>query len=145
MAGAKRVTEEVLSWIIGGIFLYAGVLKLLRPDALLVDIQSYQLVPYRLAYLASYYLPAMEIIAGAGMLHRWLRRESAFLLLALTAIFIFALTAAWLRGLDISCGCFGAAQAKAKYPILIGRDSFICVGIIFVLWVQYPGGSKTKI
>jgi len=136
MAGAKRVTEEALSWVVGGLFLYAGVLKLLRPDALLVDIQSYQLVPYRLAYLASYYLPALEIICGAGLLYRGLRRESATLLFLLTAVFILALAAAWVRGLDISCGCFGGTDAKANYPLLIGRDVLIAAACLAVLWLQ---------
>lgn len=128
MAGAKRITEEVLSWVIAGVFIYAGLLKLLRPDALLVDIQSYQLAPYRLAYLASYYLPALEIVAGAGLLHRWLRRESAFLLFALTLVFTFALATAWARGLDISCGCFGKSRTQANYLLLISRDVLLAFG-----------------
>lgn len=141
MADSKRVTEEVLSWIIGSIFLYAGVLKLLRPDVFLLDIQSYKLVPYRVAYFASYYLPALEIMAGVGMLNRRLRGESTLLLCVLTNVFIIALGVAWVRGLDISCGCFGGAQAKANYLLLIGRDLLIAAACVVLIYIKHLRGS----
>jgi len=135
MANTKRIIEEVLSWGMGGLFIYAGVLKLMHPEVFLTDIGSYKLVGYRMAYVASFYLPALEIVAGLGLLMRRFRREAAWLLSALMLVFLIAITTAWLRGLDISCGCFGGAGAKTSYPLLVGRDLLIvtaCFGVIYL-------------
>lgn len=142
MAGTKRVIEEGLSWVIGGIFLYAGALKLLRPDILFIDLQSYQMLPYRVAYVSSFYLPSLEIFAGVGVMHRWLRQEAAWVLVGLMVVFIIALATAWLRGLDISCGCFGGAASRVNYALLIGRDVLMAAACIFVLYSRSSSNSN---
>ena len=135
MAGARKITVLVLARAVAAVYLYAGVIKLLHPEALLVDIRSYDLLPYRLAYLGAFFLPALEVVAGLGILLGRFRRESALILLVLTAVFIAALASAWMRGLDISCGCFGKSEVEADYPFLIGRDLLIlaaCAGVLFL-------------
>jgi putative oxidoreductase len=132
MAGASKVAVAC-AWVIGALFVYAGALKFWRPDLLLADIESYRLLPYRLAYLWSYYLPALEIVGGVALYHRAWRRVAAGLLLALCIVFIVALFNAWARGLDISCGCFGGAETKANYPALIGRDLLLASGLVWIL------------
>lgn len=114
-------------------FVYAGALKFWRPDPLLADIETYRLLPYRLAYLFSYYLPALEIVFGLALYHRAWRKVAAGMLLALCAIFIFALFSAWARGLDVSCGCFGRSETKANYLALIGRDLLLGLGCLLVV------------
>ena len=124
----SKIVVLILAWILAGVFLYAGLIKLMHPGALLTDIQSYDLVSYRVAYLATFYLPAIEVIAAIGLLIQKTRNESALILLLLTIVFICALSSAWARGIDISCGCFGKSEIKANYPWLIGRDFLIVIG-----------------
>lgn len=135
MAGTRKITLLCLAWAVAAVYLYAGGIKLVQPDALLADILSYDLLPYRLAFLGAFFLPALEVVAGIGILLRRFRRESALILLALTAVFIAALASAWMRGLDISCGCFGKSEVEADYLFLIGRDLLIlaaCAGVLFL-------------
>jgi len=132
MAGASKVAVA-WAWVLGALFIYAGALKFWRPDLLLADIESYHLLPYRLAYLWSYFLPALEIVGGVALYHHAWRKVAAGLLLALCVIFILALLSAWARGLDISCGCFGGAETKANYPVLIGRDLLLAAGLGWIL------------
>lgn len=127
MAGRAKLIENLTGWLLAALFLYAGSFKLLHPDALLNDIQSYNLVPYRMAYLGAYLLPALEIAAALGLCIPRLRLESVWIVTVLTVVFIVALASAWGRGIDISCGCFGKAEAKANYPLLIGRDILILI------------------
>lgn len=132
MAGAKTLIREIVAWLIACVFIYAGLRKGLRPDLFLVDIESYHLVPYRLAYLAAYGLPALEVVAGLALLYRPYRRTGAWVLLGLTVIFMVALTQAWGRGLDISCGCFGKAETGANYPWLLSRDGVLAVALAWL-------------
>lgn len=140
MAGASKVTLA-FAWVIGALFVYAGALKFWRPDLLLADIETYRLLPYRLAYLFSYYLPALEIVVGLALYHRTWRKVAAGMLLALCAVFVFALFSAWARGLDISCGCFGRSENRDNYLALIGRDLLLGSGCLYI--VKFDKGRKT--
>lgn len=133
MASARTVTVILLAWGVAALYIYAGVLKLVQPDVLLADIRSYHLAPYRLAYIGAFALPALEIASGVALLFSATRREAALLLGALTAMFTLALISAWVRGLDISCGCFGKSETAANYPWLIGRDLVILAACIAIL------------
>ena len=133
MASHTKIVELSLSVIIAGVFCYAGVIKLLHPDLLLQDIQSYNLVSYRVAYLGAYYLPALEIVAGLGLLLRSFRMQSAILLGLLNVVFIIALASAWIRGLDISCGCFGKSEIEVNYPWFIGRDTLLLAACVLIV------------
>lgn len=136
MAKASSIIRWVIALILSGVFIYAGVIKMLRPDLLLVDIQSYNLVPYRIAYLGAILLPPLEIVTGLGLLFRSTRKESASILLLLMLVFIAALISAWSRGLDISCGCFGKSETAANYPLLIARDLALIFGLSVVLFLE---------
>lgn len=133
MVRLSSIALWVFSLILAAVFIYAGVVKMLRPDLLLTDIQSYDLVPYRIAYLGALLLPPIEIVTGIGLLFRPLRKESAVILLLLMIVFIAALISAWTRGLDISCGCFGKSDTAANYPWLIMRDIALILGLSVVL------------
>ena len=136
MADARKVIGGSLAWGIGGVFIYAGVLKFMNPPALLADIESYRLVTYRIAWLGAALLPALELVCGAALFSRVFRREAAMILGVLTVVFMIALASAWLRGLDISCGCFGASRAQAGYPLLIGRDLLLGAGLGAIVFLE---------
>jgi len=136
MARASSIIQWAITLILSGLFIYAGVIKMLRPDLLLVDIQSYDLVPYLVAYLGALLLPPLQIVTGLGLLVRSLRKVSATILLLLMLVFIAALISAWSRGLDISCGCFGKSETAANYPLLVVRDLTLIFGLSAVLFLE---------
>jgi len=143
MVGRAKLVETSLAWILAGLFLYAGILKFLQPAAFLTDVQGFHLLPHALAYCVTYYLPALEITAAVGLCAPRFRLEACAILAFLTLVFLIALGSAWMRGLDISCGCFGKSEIKANYPFLIGRNLLILAGcgITFalrgkVLWMR---------
>jgi hypothetical protein len=53
--------------------------------------------------------------------------------------FIVAIAAAWLRGLDISCGCFGSSEGETNYLWLILRDLLIVGGLLYILTEKTNG------
>ena len=119
--GVYRI-ELTLRWLLGGLFIFAGAIKAFDPTEFANDIANYQLLPWQYAVAAAHFLPWLELIAGAALITgKWLPGALRILLL-LMLLFIQALVTAWLRGLNIHCGCFGRAFATSNYALLFLRD-----------------------
>ncbi len=128
----------VLRILTAGLFCYAGFLKLMEPDVFLSDLESYRMLPYSIAWVIAFYLPPFEIICGLALFFPAYVKPSALLLLILTFVFILVLGIAWMRGLDISCGCFGDRSGKVNYPWLIFRDIFIFIVLCLFICFNKP-------
>ncbi len=67
---------------------------------------------------------------------------SLWLLLGMILVFLMALLSAWMRGLDIRCGCFGSTEAGAPIPIAIMRDLGILGALLFLFWKERPNTAE---
>lgn len=141
MVGRAKLIEVGVSWILAALFFCAGLLKLLQPGDFLADIQSFHLLPYPLALAAAYAIPALEIAAAVGLCSSRFRLESCVIITVLTGVFLVALSSAWMRGLDISCGCFGRSVMQADYPLLIGRNLLILAGCGAIMFFRPRGNG----
>ena len=101
--------------VIAAIFLYAGISKAMAPVRFATDIANFHLLPWTASALLAFYLPWLEIASGLALLFRRLSRGAAFIVLILASIFIIGLTSARLRGIDVSCGCFGHATRDLSF------------------------------
>lgn len=121
--------------ILAGLFLWAGTRKVMEPEQFLQDIESYQLLPYRWAWLTSIWLPFLEITAAAALLTtRCWAQAGAALIGGMLLVFLVAIISAWARGLSLSCGCFGASDEPANYPWLVVRD-LLMMGLVVVIFL----------
>src|SRR5260370_13358344 len=102
-----KIVWRVVCLILGGIFIYAGVLKALDPVQFANDIDNYKTLPWFVSVRLAFYLPWLEIFCGLAVIFRFLYRGGLSILTALLAVFIGATVAAKMRGLDITSGCFG--------------------------------------
>jgi len=121
--------------VIGILFIVAGTLKLLDPAQFLSDIQTFQLVPYSVAFAMALMLPWLEVISGIALaLKKW-RWGAPVLLLGLMIAFTGALIISAGRGLDISCGCFGVNEGNTtNYQFMIMRNVCIITGLVWISW-----------
>jgi uncharacterized membrane protein YphA (DoxX/SURF4 family) len=119
--------------ILAGLFLWAGIRKVLEPELFLQDIELYELLPYRWAWLTSIWLPFLEITAAVSLLtsRRW-AQAGAVIIGGMLGVFLVAIISAWARGLSLSCGCFGASTEPANYPWLVVRD-LLMLGLVGVI------------
>src|SRR5438046_10009843 len=101
---------RILAVIVGGIFVYAGVLKIIDPVQFGLDIDNYKMLPWLVSVRLAFYLPWLEILCGLAIIFRVLCRGGLSILTLLVLVFIGATIAAKARGLDITCGCFGHAS-----------------------------------
>ena len=129
----RHWVSAALRLALGGVFLWAGVLKAMAPTALLADVENYRILPDLPSVLIALYLPYLEIVCGLALWCRRLERGAVALMGAMMAVFVIALASAWLRGLDIECGCFGSGGGHAAYGMTLGRDVAILAALAF-LW-----------
>lgn len=131
-------TLRVLSLLFGGVFVYAGWLKVQDPGLFAVAVRSFDMVPDPYAAWLALTLPWLEIFAGLAVITGVLRQSGLLLLnLSLVAFFI-ALGYAWHRGLNIECGCFGGASGKQPdYTWLFARDGVLLACGLFLMWLQH--------
>lgn len=137
--------ELVLRWwglvarlVVGGVWIAAALAKLPDPSASVRAVRAYDLLPEGVVPTVGHTLPILELVVGAclviGLLTRPMSLVSALLFLA----FVFGISAAWARGLQIDCGCFGGggfdADATSKYPWEIARDVGLFALSALLVW-----------
>ena len=123
----NRFVLFVFRLIVGGLFIYAGVLKIADPLGFAQDIQNYRLVPAgHRASSTALILPWLEILAGAALVAGLFKRTSAGLISLMLVVFIVLVAVTMVRGLDVDCGCFGALSRKADWRLIL-EDALVLV------------------
>jgi uncharacterized membrane protein YphA (DoxX/SURF4 family) len=114
----------LLRILIGGIFVFSGLGKLLSPyQNFLYVVQAYQLLPSSGEYWVAQIFPWIEFLVGTflllGLWIPWALRGA----LLLFGTFVVVVGQALLRGLPLeNCGCFGEL-IHLKPQIVIVLDS----------------------
>lgn len=127
--------RQLLALLFGGVFVYAGVLKLRDPSVFLNDIRSFDLIGDPYAAWLALSLPWLEVFAGLAVITGLMRQGALLLLNAALVGFSAAIGSAWWRGLDITCGCFGGDAAKSSYMELLLRDGvLLAIGLALMRW-----------
>jgi putative oxidoreductase len=125
----KSFVWRILDFIIAAIFIYAGVLKALDPVQLAHDIDHYKTLPWAVGVGLAFYLPWLEIFCSLALIFRLFYRGALAILTALVVVFLVATIAAKVRGLDITCGCFGHASQNWSFPTHLALDLAILVAL----------------
>jgi uncharacterized membrane protein YphA (DoxX/SURF4 family) len=124
--------------ILGFVFIYASIDKILHPGKFAEIIYNYQILPDLLINPTAIVLPWLELILGAFLLVGIWLPGAVFLTNLLLAVFLGAMVFNLARGLDIHCGCFtttvdlGDAAAPMVWYVI--RDSLFIIPGIFLLW-----------
>lgn len=129
--------------LMGAWFVYAGALKIFGSglEQFVSDIENYRLVEGPLATAAAYFIPWLEIVAGLCFLLGVLRKGAWLAMLSLVTVFSFAVGSAWLRGLDISCGCLGGAEPIAYWRKAVEFGLYFAA-LGWILWAERAPGSR---
>ena len=96
---------RALEVLLGGLFFYAGLQKVLHIHEFAEAVLAYQLLSESLVGLAVAGLPWLEVAAGFCLLVGLKRRSCLLLLSGLVAIFLVVIFVTMARGLKIDCGC----------------------------------------
>jgi uncharacterized membrane protein YphA (DoxX/SURF4 family) len=102
--------------VLAVVFAAAGWPKLLDPDGTVRSVRAYRLVPELFVPAFGYGLPMLELALAALLLVGLLTRPAAAVVGVLLVMFMIGIAAAWVRGLSIECGCFGASGGPVVDP-----------------------------
>ncbi|PYL28957.1 MAG: hypothetical protein DMF45_07425 [Verrucomicrobia bacterium] len=128
--GYMKFFWHIVDLIVGGIFVYAGVVKVLDPVQFANDIDNYKTLPWFVSVRLAFYLPWLEIFCGLALIFRFLYRGGLSILTVLIAVFIGVTIAAKMRGLDITCGCFGHASKNWNFSTHLVLDLLILLAAV---------------
>lgn len=124
--------------LVGGVWLVAGLLKLPDLPSSVRAVRAYQLLPEAVVPAVGYALPILEVVVGLMLLVGLMVRGAAVVSGVLFVAFIVGISAAWARGLQIDCGCFGGggynANATDEYPWEIARDLGLLLASAWLVW-----------
>ena len=121
--------------ILGSVFIYAGFIKLIDPKAFARVISLYDIVPENLLPFIAIGLPAIEFLAGLGLVLNV--RGSLTTIFALLLMFSAVLAYGILHDLNIDCGCFTPEEINQRdgLKVALYRD-LIMIGGAFWLFLS---------
>ena len=119
--------------ILGIIFFYAGLIKVMDPQGFALVVYNYHILPGFLINLTALILPWIEVIVGAALILGILVPGASLIVSSLLIVFLCAIAAALIRGLDVSCGCFNTSQdADPLTWMYLVRDTVLLAMAWFV-------------
>jgi uncharacterized membrane protein YphA (DoxX/SURF4 family) len=101
-----------LRLVVGIIFLYAGFAKIVDPPGFAQALYNYRLLPAWTINPLAIILPWLELVVGGSLVFGIWTLGGGVMASLLLTVFAGALGVNLIRGLDISCGCFGTATAS---------------------------------
>lgn len=101
---------------LAAVFAYAAIPKLIDPGEFAAAIGNYRAVPEAVVGHIALFVPVFELVIALGLVVSPYTRGAAVVGTALLVVFGVAMAQARIRGIDLSCGCFGAAfEAKVSW------------------------------
>lgn len=135
----NRSLQHALAIVLGGVFIYASIDKIVKPAEFARIIYHYRLIgpdqaigPWPANFVAVT-LPWVELVVGVSLVLGVWRRASATIVSGLLVAFIGAVSWALFHGIDIeNCGCFsvdGAGRA-AGIGLVLGDLAMLAAALI---------------
>ncbi|MEO8045510.1 MAG: MauE/DoxX family redox-associated membrane protein [Spartobacteria bacterium] len=129
----RLIVRRALGVLAGAVFLYAGVLKMRDPIEFANDISNYHLLPWTIGVRLAFYLPWLEILAGLALIFHRLFSGALAITGALMCGFIGATIWAKMQGINVACGCFGAASSNLTFTSHLVLNGSI-LAVLAILW-----------
>jgi putative oxidoreductase len=153
--GAPLLVSRRIWWILqivlGGIFVYAGLAKVVDPIRFASSLLGYQIIPVSLVRPLVIAMPWVEIgLGGLLIIGKYPRIVSGFLV-GLLSLFTLLIMYAMSQGWIIDCGCFGSPRPANGQKVLENivmllialRFYFYPTMIIPITeWRQLLGGAR---
>lgn len=134
ISGYWRITALVCRVILGTVFIYASLDKIMNPEAFAAIIFNYKILPQALVGPAAVCLPWVELFFGFLLITGRLGFASALVLSTLLLVFATAIGFNLARGLDFQCGCFTtSAKTGGSNTTTLIRDLVLFISALVCL------------
>lgn len=134
----KSTIAIIIRLILGFLFIYASLDKIIYPSKFAEVIYNYRLLPVELVNICAILVPWIEVFIGVMLLIGIWVDASAFMLSGITFVFTFLIISAIFRGLNIECGCFSldAEGSLVSWKRVI-EDILILIGGLYLVWFNW--------
>lgn len=119
--------------LVAGVFVWAAIPKLLDPAQFAESIANYHLLPASMIGPLAAGLPVLEVVVALALLTGVHARGAALVAVALLVVFAGGMAQAILRGIDLDCGCFGAATRAQVTWWSVARNAGLSAAACIVL------------
>ena len=116
--------------VVGLVFIFASLSKISDPLAFSNIIDNYHVTPVYFNNLVALFLPWIELFIGLGLIFDIYTETCSTLSIILLLWFIFILSLAYYRGININCGCFSVEQGSSSSSDILNR---IIQDIVFLV------------
>jgi len=122
------------------VFVAAAPQKILAPADFAASVASYLILPDVLINFTALTLPWLEMIVAILLVCRAWAGPALFLANGMLLVFLAAVVSAYVRGIDLNCGCFSSAGAASDDMVFyIARDVvFVAMGLT-AAWMHRRG------
>lgn len=127
---------------LAGVFLYTGAVKAWDPGAFVLNVRSFQMLGDPWAAWVALGLPWLEVWTGLALLLGGWARGALLVSAGLSVAFIAAFVQAWVRDLDVTCGCFGKSENKTNFVAALAIDFSLLALTIFAAWALKQSGRR---
>jgi uncharacterized membrane protein YphA (DoxX/SURF4 family) len=134
----KMALLLVIRFGLGIVLLYTGISKIRHPYDFLSAVYSYRLVGPSIGLIIAAVFPWLEVVSGGCLICGVMLSGASFMSLCLGIVITMATTSALLRGLKITCGCFGGAGSTIDSGVVL-RSSALLVAAIALLFLAQTG------
>jgi uncharacterized membrane protein YphA (DoxX/SURF4 family) len=124
--------------VVGGVFIVAGGSKIGNAAYFAAQIAAFGIVPHPFVAPMALLLPFLEVLLGGYLVIGLYARLAGWIAAIQLLIFAAAIASAVLRGLSLSCGCFGPNdQTVTSWPE-VARDVVLALVAVFIA-LRGPG------
>ena len=116
-------------------------MKLWNLQAFYEALQNYHLGSDGVLKLGTYVLPVLEIACGMALFIKAVRLGALNLIGLMIVLFEVYLISAWLRDLDISCGCFGDSETSTNLLLHIAGNVALLIAVGYVYVTEIKAGK----
>ena len=134
---------------LGAIFVAAALPKIADPPSFAHMIYNYRILPAGLINISALIMPWVEIVAGLCLILGIWVKPARWIIAAMLAVFMVAITVNLLRGNAIDCGCFDLSAAGKTYEerirdmwLVLVRDAGMLLMIAQMAWAERTRGAS---
>lgn len=139
---ARRAILIVLRLVVAGVFIAAAIPKLADPASFAEDVANYRMLPDALVGHVAVALPIVELLIGAALITGVHAAGAAMLAGALMLVFAVGMGQAMARGIDLECGCFGAASEMQVSGLTIARNLVLTIACIPIVLTRRDTAAR---
>lgn len=128
--------RNAVAILLGGLFVYASVDKLLEPAKFAEVVSNYQMLPAAWVAPVALTISVLEMLCGMLLIVRQMRPAASLWLLLLSLVFLGGLAQAWSRGLDLNCGCFGFEEPTPVTLWKLTQNGLLAIALGWLWWAE---------